>query len=71
MRPAFFAKGKPVDAQQHDQMLQKMRNAPGFVAARYQSGESTPKALGLYGVGGSLSHISGPSQRPILGPPSG
>ena len=39
-----------MDAQQHDQMLQKMRNAPGFIAALDQSGGSTAKALGLYGV---------------------
>ena len=39
-----------MDAQQHDQMLQKMRNAPGFIAALDQSGGSTPKTLGLYGV---------------------
>ena len=38
MRPAFPAHGGPVDAQQHDQMLQKMRNAPGFIAALDQSG---------------------------------
>jgi len=31
--------------------LDKMRNAPGFIAALDQSGGSTPKALGLYGVG--------------------
>jgi fructose-bisphosphate aldolase class I len=30
---------------------EKMSNAPGFVAALDQSGGSTPKALGLYGVG--------------------
>jgi len=30
--------------------LDKMRNAPGFIAALDQSGGSTPKALGLYGV---------------------
>lgn len=31
--------------------LEKVRNAPGFIAALDQSGGSTPKALGLYGVG--------------------
>jgi len=30
--------------------LQKMKTAPGFIAALDQSGGSTPKALGLYGV---------------------
>ena len=32
------------------EQLDKMRNAPGFIAALDQSGGSTPKALGLYGV---------------------
>ena len=35
----------------HRQQLEKMRSANGFVAALDQSGGSTPKALGLYGVG--------------------
>ena len=35
----------------HDQQLEKMRNARGFVAALDQSGGSTPKALRLYGIG--------------------
>jgi fructose-bisphosphate aldolase class I len=30
--------------------LQKIKSAPGFIAALDQSGGSTPKALGLYGV---------------------
>jgi fructose-bisphosphate aldolase class I len=30
--------------------LKKIKNAPGFIAALDQSGGSTPKALGLYGV---------------------
>ena len=34
-----------------DQQLQKMRDAAGFIAALDQSGGSTPKALGLYGIG--------------------
>jgi fructose-bisphosphate aldolase class I len=34
----------------HEQQLQKMRTHPGFVAALDQSGGSTPKALGLYGI---------------------
>jgi len=34
----------------HDEQLQKMRTADGFVAALDQSGGSTPRALGLYGV---------------------
>ncbi len=35
----------------HQKQLEKVRNAPGFIAALDQSGGSTPKALGLYGVG--------------------
>ncbi len=33
-----------------DDQLQKVKTAPGFIAALDQSGGSTPKALGLYGV---------------------
>lgn len=33
-----------------DQQLEKIRTAPGFIAALDQSGGSTPTALGLYGV---------------------
>ena len=33
-----------------DQQLQKAKHAAGFIAALDQSGGSTPKALGLYGV---------------------
>ncbi len=32
------------------QQLDKIRTAPGFIAALDQSGGSTPKALGLYGI---------------------
>ncbi len=32
------------------EQLDKMKNAPGFIAALDQSGGSTPKALGLYGI---------------------
>jgi fructose-bisphosphate aldolase class 1 len=32
------------------QQLEKVRSAPGFIAALDQSGGSTPKALALYGV---------------------
>ncbi len=35
----------------NDEMLQKARTGNGFIAALDQSGGSTPKALGLYGVG--------------------
>jgi fructose-bisphosphate aldolase class I len=35
---------------QHDEMLRKMRDADGFIAALDQSGGSTPKALKGYGV---------------------
>ncbi len=34
-----------------EQQLQKVRTAPGFIAALDQSGGSTPKALRLYGIG--------------------
>lgn len=33
-----------------NQQLEKIKTAPGFIAALDQSGGSTPKALGLYGV---------------------
>ncbi len=33
-----------------EQQLEKIRTQPGFIAALDQSGGSTPKALGLYGV---------------------
>ncbi|GAC1439902.1 MAG: fructose bisphosphate aldolase [Mycobacteriales bacterium] len=39
-----------MDAQRHDQMLEKMRSASGFIAALDQSGGSTPRALQLYGL---------------------
>ena len=35
----------------NEQQLEKMRSAAGFIAALDQSGGSTPKALGLYGIG--------------------
>ena len=35
----------------NDEMLQKVRTGSGFIAALDQSGGSTPKALGLYGIG--------------------
>ena len=34
-----------------EDQLQKVKTAPGFIAALDQSGGSTPKALGLYGIG--------------------
>ena len=34
-----------------EQQLEKVRTKPGFIAALDQSGGSTPKALGLYGIG--------------------
>jgi fructose-bisphosphate aldolase, class I len=40
-----------VGAMTYDEQLQKMGTADGFVAALDQSGGSTPRALGLYGVG--------------------
>ena len=39
-----------MDSLQRDRMREKMRSAPGFIAALDQSGGSTPKALGLYGL---------------------
>ncbi len=36
------------------QQLEKIKNASGFIAALDQSGGSTPKALGLYGVSSDL-----------------
>jgi fructose-bisphosphate aldolase class I len=33
-----------------EQQLNKMQTQPGFIAALDQSGGSTPKALGLYGI---------------------
>ena len=33
-----------------EKQLEKIKTAPGFIAALDQSGGSTPKALGLYGV---------------------
>ena len=35
---------------QHDEMLRKMRDGDGFIAALDQSGGSTPKALAGYGI---------------------
>ena len=32
------------------EQLEKMKNGKGFIAALYQSGGSTPKALKLYGI---------------------
>lgn len=34
----------------HEQQLEKIKTQPGFIAALDQSGGSTPKALGLYGI---------------------
>ena len=34
-----------------EDQLEKVRSQPGFIAALDQSGGSTPKALGLYGIG--------------------
>ena len=36
----------------NEQQLQRVRNDDGFIAALDQSGGSTPKALGLYGIAG-------------------
>ena len=42
------------------EQLERMRNGKGFIAALDQSGGSTPKALGLYGIG--ESEYSGEAQ---------
>ena len=34
----------------NEEQLKKMKSSPGFVAALDQSGGSTPKALGQYGI---------------------
>ena len=34
----------------NEEQLQRIKTSPGFVAALDQSGGSTPKALGLYGI---------------------
>jgi fructose-bisphosphate aldolase class I len=41
---------KSGDIVSNTKQLEKIRTAPGFIAALDQSGGSTPKALGLYGV---------------------
>ena len=56
----------------NEQQLQRVRNDDGFIAALDQSGGSTPKALGLYGIADgswaddeemlSLIHISEPTR---------
>jgi fructose-bisphosphate aldolase, class I len=38
-----------------DAMMAKVKNVDGFIAALDQSGGSTPKALGDYGVPDSVS----------------
>ena len=38
------------DTVSFEQQLEKVRTKPGFIAALDQSGGSTPKALGLYGI---------------------
>ncbi len=35
----------------NEKQLNKIKSAPGFIAALDQSGGSTPKALGIYGIG--------------------
>jgi len=47
-----------VDSLQRDGMREKMRSAPGFIAALDQSGGSTPKALGLYGLDQAVGRAS-------------
>ncbi|NNF39869.1 MAG: fructose bisphosphate aldolase [Woeseiaceae bacterium] len=54
MRTAVFPSThtiKRVTVSNFEKQLEKARTAPGFIAALDQSGGSTPKALGLYGVG--------------------
>ena len=44
---AFIKRNRKVS---FEQQLEKVRTKPGFIAALDQSGGSTPKALGLYGI---------------------
>lgn len=48
----FSCLSQPLDVivSSNDQQLQKAKTQPGFIAALDQSGGSTPKALGLYGI---------------------
>jgi len=45
-----FPPRTPTTMTDRDRQLDKMKNADGFVAALDQSGGSTPKALGIYGI---------------------
>jgi fructose-bisphosphate aldolase, class I len=56
------AKARPMTQESvvNEQMLQKMRDGRGFIAALDQSGGSTPKALKLYGI--EESEYSGDEQ---------
>jgi hypothetical protein len=42
-----------------DAMMTKVKSADGFIAALDQSGGSTPKALGEYGVPDDVSFVHG------------
>ena len=48
---------------QVEQQTEQMRTGRGFVAALDQSGGSTPKALGLYGIGASYGLLPLPATR--------
>ena len=49
--PRFHSTNSRTTVSNFEDQLQKVKTAPGFIAALDQSGGSTPKALGLYGIG--------------------
>ncbi len=51
MRASQLVAREDEDAPMNTEQLDKVRDGKGFIAALDQSGGSTPKALGLYGVG--------------------
>ena len=50
---ASIALSRRSDVSSFERQLEKVKNESGFIAALDQSGGSTPKALGLYGVDAS------------------
>jgi fructose-bisphosphate aldolase, class I len=48
VKPSTIKSGVPVSTR--EEQFEKMKSAPGFIAALDQSGGSTPKALGHYGI---------------------
>jgi fructose-bisphosphate aldolase class 1 len=45
-----FSKAATIDQIDFEAMNEKVKTADGFLAALDQSGGSTPKALGIYGI---------------------